>query len=616
MTLAPLTALFALALQDAPVKITVVDREGGKPIFARVVLKNDAGRVIGSTGYQTLNGRFVPPDGWTVTLPRGRYSIRADAGFEFFAHDESWDFEGAAEKRIELRRWVHFRKEGWLPGGDHNHLIRGGAENKNYDGTTVTLEFAAALQASRGWSYYLAGGGGPWLVEADPRQPLHNGRRTEAAAAAWNRKYAEHLHLGWNNEILKTRYGHVWFIGHCPSGPTYPYTDQAGDAWWAFYDDSWDPWQTGDRSKPIGPLKSGLWDLPPTFDCIRSWRDRGLVSIYAHPTRTFMIGKNRVSNIAVEFPFDLLAGAPVGGLAVMGDAPDHPQDQALWFAALNEGYRVPGIAENDTVYGSDAPRAGPHVTYTFAPGAAAPFDLPKVAEALGAGRNFVSSGAFCTLRADGRYGPGDVAPESGKPHELEVRAWASADPADVLDALEIVADGRVVERLAAAAGRREFSGKATVGAAGWVLAKAVCRNRGAVAITNPIYFRKPGAPAHPEPLRSTVSGRATLRGAGVPAEIVVRVWGKEVSRSRAGADGTYRLEDVPIAAHLEFTHGDRSARRTILFHDPRIAALHARIWSTEFAGQPGALGGAFPPDFFRMLRDLLRETTLDAALGD
>src|SRR2546430_8900049 len=82
------------------------------------------------------------------------------------------------------------------------------------------------------------------------------------------------------------------------------------------------------------------------------------------------------------------------------------------------------------------------------------------------------------------------------------------------------------------------------------IAKVICKDRGAVAITNPVYFRKPDEPDSPEPLRSTVQGRATHHGAGVPAEITVTFWGKEVSRTRAGADGAYRLKDVPLAAHL------------------------------------------------------------------
>lgn len=597
-----LALLLALA-QDAPVTITVVDESSSKPIFARVVLRNAAGAVVDSTGYRTLNGHFVPPDGWKVALPKGRCSARVDAGFEFFAADEEWTHEGAAEKKFALKRWVDLRKDGWVCGGDHNHLIRDGAGDKNYGKSGVTLEFAAALHASRGWSYYSAGGGGPWILESNPKQELHNGRRTEAAAAEWNRKYGGHLHLWWNNEILKTRYGHVWFIGQAT--PTYPYTDKPGDAWWAFYDDSWDPWQTGDRTKPIGPYKSGLWPLPPVFDCLYAWRERGLVAIYAHPTRTFRIGKSLISNIAVEFPFDLLAGAPVGGLAVMGDDPDHALDQALWFAALNEGYRVPGVAENDTVFGGDAIRVGPHVTYTHAPGT---FDLSKTAAALAAGRNFASSGAFCILRADGQYAMGDTAPAAAS-HDFDIKAWASADPNDAIDRVELIADGKVVQTVAAAAGRREFSGTVKAAAAKWAIAKVICRNRAAVAIANPIYF----APA-PAPVTSTVQGRVHLAGTGIAADIAVSVWGKEVSRSKSAADGTYTLRDVPLAAHLRFSAGNATADRTLLHHDPEIAAMQQRIWSTEFAGRDGSLGNAFPPDYFRVLRDLVKECTVDVDL--
>jgi hypothetical protein len=586
--------LFAILLSQE-VTVKVVEKESGKPVFARVVLRDPAGSVVGSTGYRTLNGHFVPPEGWKVPLAKGTYKLRADAGFEFFAHEEDWTHDGAAEKRIELRRWVDFRKDGWFAGGDHNHLNRDGAKDKNYGGTQVTLEFAAALHASRGWAYYFSGGGGPWIVDGNA-QPLHNGRRTEAAAAQWNAKYGAQLHLGWNNEILKTRYGHVWFVGACASGPTYPYTDKPGDAWWSFYDDSWDPWQTGDRSKPIGPYRSGLWDLPPTYDCIRSWRDRGLASIYAHPTRTFMIGKNRVSNIAVGLPFDLLAGAPVGGIAVMGDAPDHPQDQALWFAALNEGFRLAGVAENDTVYGSPDIRVGPHVTYTHVPDMGPAFDPAKLAAALAEGRNFMSSGAFCTIRAEGAV--------------VEVRAWASADPADAIDVLEVVANGRTLARFAEASGKREFVGRVRASPAKWAIAKVVCRNKSAVAITNPVYFGDP-----PAPLTATVKGRATSAGSGVPAEIVVSAWGKEVARSKAAADGTYRLENVPLAARLTFAHGGVSAERVILFHDPAIAEIHARVWSTEFVGKPDSLAGVFPPDFFNVLRRMAKDVTLDAELS-
>jgi len=289
----------------------------------------------------------------------------------------------------------------------------------------------------------------------------------------------------------------------------------------------------------------------------------------------------------------------------MGDDPNHPLDQALWFAALNEGYRVPGVAENDTVFGGESIRVGPHVTYTHAPG---PFDLRSTAAALAAGRNFASSGAFCILRADGKYEMGDTAPAAAT-HEFEVHAWASADPNDTIDALEIVADGRPAERIPAAAGKRAVTEKIQVTAAKWAIAKVICKNRGAVAIANPIYF----APA-PEPLKSTVKGHVTQGGAGVPAGIVVSLWGKELSRSKAAPDGSYILEGVPLAAHLTFTQGSASLDRNILHHDPRISALQQKIWSSEFAGRPGSLGGAFPADYFNILRDLAKHVEIDVDL--
>lgn len=513
-----------------------------------------------------------------------------------------------------LKRWVNLSRDKWFAGGDHNHLIRDGAENKNYGGTPVTLEFAAALMASRGWNYFAVGGGGPWIVQGDTKE-LQDGRLTQPAITRWNQRFGKHLSLSWNNEIIKSRYGHVWFLGESKLGPTYPYTSRPGDAWWAFYDDSWDPWQTGDKSKSIGPLRSALWDLPPVFDCIKSWQESGLISIYAHPTRTFMIGENRVSNIAVEFPFDLLTGAPVGGLAVMGDSPNHPRDQALWSAALNEGYQVPGIAENDTVFGRDSIRLNPHVTYTHVPAMPDHFDLSKLTEAMGSGRNFVSSGAFCTLEADGIYRIGDTVLDDGQPHSLDIHAWASSDPLDTIESLEIVANGKVVDRVHAATGKREFTGKVSVVGAKWVLAKVICRNHNAVAITNPIYFRTHDELKTPAPLSVTVSGRVTLGGSGVPAEILVSAWGKEIARSRAGDDGAYRLEEVPLAAHLAFKFKNATRETSILFSDPEIVALHAKIWATDFVDAPDALGGVFPPEIFALLRDAAKHVTVNLDLG-
>src|SRR5258706_15381261 len=96
--LAALLLSFSTAPQDFGLTIDVVDKDSGKPMFARVVIKNAEGGVIGSTGYKTLNGHFVPPDGWKLTLPKGKYPFSADAGFEFGTASGEWIVGGPGDK--------------------------------------------------------------------------------------------------------------------------------------------------------------------------------------------------------------------------------------------------------------------------------------------------------------------------------------------------------------------------------------------------------------------------------------------------------------------------------------------------------------------------------------
>jgi hypothetical protein len=96
LAIATILSLFGPA--QSTVTIRVIDEDSGQPIFARVVLKNGAGEVIESTGYKTLNGHVATPEGWQVSLSTGKYSLHVDAGFEFFATDEDWHFDGSPRK--------------------------------------------------------------------------------------------------------------------------------------------------------------------------------------------------------------------------------------------------------------------------------------------------------------------------------------------------------------------------------------------------------------------------------------------------------------------------------------------------------------------------------------
>lgn len=620
----PAPGMFSGAAGPVEVTLRVVDDSTGEPIFARAVLTGADGEIVEGTGYETFTGHVVFPEGWRVRVEPGRYSLLVDAGFELASHRSVWDIAASEEKTVALERWVDPGAEGWYSGGDHNHLNRDGSRDKNYGGTSVTMEFAASLLASRGWDFFAVGGGGAWIIDGDGRcdardddnRIVQRGPETEAAARAWNQRYGDHCHLWWNNEHVKGRFGHLWLLGRSDGGIPYPYTSRDASAFWSFYDVNWDPWQE-DKERPIGPFASSEGPLTPNFDSIRSWRDRGLIAIYAHPTRSWTSSGVHWSNIAAAFPFDLLAGAPVGGLVIMGDHHDHGRDQALWFAALNEGFRVAGIAENDTVFGRARPRVQPHVNYTHVPDMGERFDLSRLAGAMAAGRNFVSSGAFLTIAIGDEHEIGATVRSPPLFVELSIDAHASADPADRIDRLEIIADGEVVERVQAATGKRVYRGACRLATAGsrWVIAKLLCTRRPAAAITNPIYFRAAGEPEAPPPLTGQVTGRVTRDGTGVVADIVVRCWGKEIRVARTGEDGRYDLEDVPVASHLEFSSGGDSVRRTIFLDDPDYRRIHHEIYATRHVGEPQALGGCFPADIFGRLRAMARHIELDAELA-
>ncbi|MBN1421150.1 MAG: carboxypeptidase regulatory-like domain-containing protein [Planctomycetes bacterium] len=614
---------FAEAEGEVDVRLRVEDADTGAPIFARAVLRDPAGQVIGSNGYRDLNGRFIPPEGWAVRLPAGEYGLRVDAGFAFAPADLSWTVAAPETKVVRLARWLRLRDEGWYAGGDHDHLNRDGSSDKNYGGTSVTMEFAAAAMASRGWDYFACGGGGAWIVDGSGacdavdanNRTFQRGFETEPAAAAWNRRYGDRCFLWWNNEHVKGRFGHLWILGAPSSGIRFPYTDEDASAYWSFYDENWDPWQT-DKDRPIGPYASRLGPLPPNFDCIRAWSDAGWTVIYAHPTRSWTSDGVHWSNIACAFPFDLLAGAPVGGFAVMGDRFDHPGDQALWFAALDEGFQVPGIAENDTVFGRPGIRAAPYTTFTCVPDMGERFDLAKLARAMARGRNVLSSGAFCAIDLDGTHRIGDTA-RAGVAHRLRIRAWASSDPGDAIAGLVVIAGGRTIADIEDARGRRTFETSIDLapGNARWLIAKVLCARKPAAAITNPIYLRREGEPPSPGPLRASVTGRVTAAGRGIPAAITVTCWGREVLRARANDDGRYALPDVPVAAHLRFEHEGAAAERTIFLDDPDYRRIHHEIYGTKYVGTPGALGGCFPPDIFAQLRDMARHVVIDVDLA-
>jgi hypothetical protein len=168
-----------------------------------------------------------------------------------------------------------------------------------------------------------------------------------------------------------------------------------------------------------------------------------------------------------------------------------------WYRFLNCGYRLPVVGGTDKM-SAEIP-LGAIRTYAQTK-ADTPLSFAAWAEAVRAGRTFVSSGAFVDVQVDG-HGMGDTVTlgRTGGTVEVSVRGWA-AQP--VIDGVELIHDGVVV---AATRGRStdrlSLTERVTVGTSGWLAARVTSGAQihsgfatSMGAHSSPVYLDVPGRP--------------------------------------------------------------------------------------------------------------------------
>jgi hypothetical protein len=136
------------------------------------------------------------------------------------------------------------------------------------------------------------------------------------------------------------------------------------------------------------------------------------------------------TNVAAYLPFGLLAGRLWDAMVVMGYDPDHCFYQDLWFHVLNEGYRMPAVAELDGGYEPNSRLYYGSMRTYFEVGDDR--SMEAVVRALREGRTFVTSGPIVLATIDGRHPVGSVLPSDGAPHTLRIEAYAPGDRDDAL----------------------------------------------------------------------------------------------------------------------------------------------------------------------------------------
>lgn len=319
-----------------------------------------------------------------------------------------------------------------------------------------------------------------------------------------------------DNETPKNRYGHLWFIGYKPL--VTGWHDYSQDRRVAF---------TTDEAEADGPdfnKETGRRHLRRSYaEAVAEQRRHGALAVWAHPTSWWTHEGKFITNIAADMPVQLFADGGLDALTVMGYDAYHAAYQDLWFAILDMGYRVPGVAEQDCSPGHGIIGKKDESLFTYINGCD---HAPCVEEICAAVRNFavtMSSGPDLRILSFD---------DSGS--ELKFRIYAAPKSSESsLSRLEILGRGgkvrAVAENLAEGEHTLSFSRSAddtwfvvrTFGEleGGWT-GKNLQRTVKSFAMTNPVWLKT--APKPPSPVRTRLvltdknatSARWTIESAG------------------------------------------------------------------------------------------------------
>ena len=521
--LSGLLLLAAFPLAGATIAGRVTDAETGQVVPCTVAIRAAVGPVL--TDHPSFRDGIRSAGIFEQEVPAGETVVRITRGFDYEPIEQRVALAAGDRRELQfrLRRRSPLHRLGWVAGDSHVHMIHGER--------TIVVSFDDVARAARAEGLDYLSLCQRWNVPEET---------PEAIEPACLRAGTPDFTLTWNLEAPKN----YWRgdVAHC-----------AGHGWTLGMRG-----RTPDGRSAISELLDiSAWDYEsdkppaPNFESHALIHTLGGIVSYTHPHR-WHLGKwggrgiypidekHFISNLAQELPFDTVAGPTYDMLDIMMQPHERDvnrQGQELWFMLLNHGYRIPATASSDTTFdnpGGGVP--GKVRVYTLTGGDRSP---AAVADAVKAGRNFVTSGPLLLLEIGNRQ-VGDVVRAPARLN-ARVRAWGASK-------VEIVRNGEVVRKFSGEGGAFRVEEPGTA----WYIARAYGAAEGEVAVTNPIYFegadyRAPQpAPAHVEAV-ITGDGGKPLSGTCE----VIRMVGRDAMRESEVPfqDGRLSLI-VPATARL------------------------------------------------------------------
>jgi hypothetical protein len=454
----------------------------------------------------------------------------------------------------------------------HSHVSRDKAL------ASGNLEQAARIMKGEDYNFLFAGS--PY----DQDVHIQHITKNITDKVPYRQKYAEILEkekekdfiLDIGNELVKGRYGHIFMMNFIQTPPFNKY-----------YDNQFDSWMFA-RVKP-----EPTYGMLCPYEAIRQERGDNSVAVAAHPASWWYDNGNFITNIASTIGFDILAGT-IDAMVIMGYQSDSRYYQELWFDALNNGYFLPGIAENDQFFDTETPKFLQFKTYAYLD----EFTIDALCKSVKKGRCIVSSGPVLELWVNGEL-PGAVFRYTEK-KSFDVRISAYRCWQADLSKVQIIVNGSVYKEYDIDQEQFYCDEKITVDPDSYILAKCY-DHAGNTAITNPVYIRS--RPFVNDGYLANVTIHAYREGSPVHAEYWL-----DDSNDRTHFYGTASLKMKPSTAlkvsllpvHASGYASDNTAKVIRLFELDELQQIFRNLYLGSFHQGKEYTPGEVPARFFKL----------------
>ncbi|MGH9397259.1 MAG: CehA/McbA family metallohydrolase [Terriglobia bacterium] len=529
------------ARENALIRAHVLDASTGLTIPCTVAIRASNNSIVIEN--PDFAGGFRSSGQFEKAVPPGETTITISRGFDYVAVQQKLELSPGQRVQLTFRlhRQTGLRRLGWYGGDSHIHMIHGAGK--------ILVDFPAVALAGRAAGLDYMSIAQDWNLPAAQITPAHltslcNSLSTPDFIFAWNMEAPKSY---WRGDVTRCL-GHCWELG------MRGYTPKGQDAIQELFRMSAHDYESEKTPTPNFESQALIHALGGivayTHPCRWWWGDWGGEGIYPKEAGKF------ISNLAQELPYDTVVGPTYDTMDILMQSWDQEADQEaqrLWFLLLNKGYRIPGTASTDSTFNNpDSALPGIVRVYTRVEGTPS---IAAIAQAMKAGRNFVTSGPLLLLKIGG-HPVGDVIHVSQpSSFQVRIRAWPSGMVGERLTKVELIRNGESVKLFPVSGGRKEFKAEFTVHEAGsaWYIARCFGSNDLQVAISDPIYFEGRGYKP-PQPTLAHVTGTVTDRATGKPLDgklEVVRMVGLQPSQlsTQEFTGGRFTL-DVPGTARL------------------------------------------------------------------